>query len=621
MFRLNPHTHQPALLSDLALLPAHQRERLEQSWAGTFRHEVFEWLDEQPFAVLYSDIASRPNTPVNVLVGLEMLKTGFDWSDAEMLDAFTFNMQVRYALGYENLGTGEFDLRTVYYFRRRLSDHYRTTGLSLFDRVFAQITDEQVTAFSLKTGRLRMDSTQISSNIRQMSRLQLLVEVAQRVDRMLTEAERAHYADDFAPYRRGTSGQYVYHLKSQATTPHLQQLGELFQRLQLELKAAYATHPTYELLVRVLGEQFDLIETDDPALPIQPKPGTAISPNSIQSPDDSDATYRRKGGVGYTGYVANVTETCESENPFQLIVLTQTAPNTTDDTTLLIEAMPALTARTDVDTLYTDGGFGSPEVDATLRAPQITLIQSALRGLAPDPNRLSLADFDPQPAGAADDTARTSATEPTVDLAPPSAVAEESARTGALEPTTDSDAPSAVAEESAARVLTCPHGQTANLDPGQKPGRFTARFTCPPDCPLLALCPTQSHRTDARRSLHANQADLDRAARRRRSRAARAEPGNPRAAVESTVGALKRPFSDDQLPVRGRFRLSQLIIGSAVMVNLRRIHRHLIEKVEKARTTAQQVANDATPPAPLVSFLVALRALALRMQCAMRLSF
>jgi hypothetical protein len=58
MFRLNPHTHQPALLSDLALLPARQRERLEQSWAGTFRHEVFERLDEQPFAVLYSDIAS-----------------------------------------------------------------------------------------------------------------------------------------------------------------------------------------------------------------------------------------------------------------------------------------------------------------------------------------------------------------------------------------------------------------------------------------------------------------------------------------------------------------------------------------------------------------------------------
>jgi hypothetical protein len=37
MFRRNPRTPQPALLSDLNLLPAHQRERLKQSWAGTLR--------------------------------------------------------------------------------------------------------------------------------------------------------------------------------------------------------------------------------------------------------------------------------------------------------------------------------------------------------------------------------------------------------------------------------------------------------------------------------------------------------------------------------------------------------------------------------------------------------
>jgi hypothetical protein len=520
MFRLNPHTHQPALFSDLNLLSDAQRERLTHSWAATFRREVFERLDERAFASLYSDVASRPNVPVNVLVGLETLKAGFDWSDAEMIDAFTFNLQVRYALGYDNLGAGEFDLRTVYNFRQRLSAHQQATGQNLLDQAFGQITVEQIAAFELKTGRLRMDSTQIASNIRAMSRLQLLVEIVQRVQRMLSEADQARYAERFAPYLRGTSGQFIYHLKGQTTAPHLQHLGELFQTLLLELPPIYADHDTYQLLARVFREQFTVSAAAQPSEPspvaevvepsgaVQPKPGTELRPDTVQSPDDLDATYRTKGGVGYRGYVANVTETCEADNPFQLIVDVRTASNTTDDTELLCDALPTVLERTTVDTLHTDGGFGGPTVDAALRPHAITQIQTAFRGPAPDPAHVTLADFEPT---------------------------------------------SATADPLRVERLTCPHGQTADLAPGRKPERFIARFECPSDCPLLAHCPTQPRQTDDRRSLHVDQAALDLAQRRRHARAARAEPGNPRAAVESTVAALKRPFSNDQLPVRGRW--------------------------------------------------------------------
>ena len=146
------------------------------------------------------------------------------------------------------------------------------------------------------------------------------------------------------------------------------------------------------------------------------------------------------------------------------------------------------------------------------------------------------------------------------------------------------------------------------MEPGRNPDRFIARFECPPDCPLLARCPTRTRQTDARRSLRVDQADLDLAQRRRMARAARAEPGNPRAAVESTIGALKRPFANDQLPVRGRFRMGQMIVGSALMVNLRRIHRYVNEKILKAQPTA----DEATPPSPALSFFVALRMLIAR---------
>ena len=74
MFRKNKRTQQPLLLNDLAPLPERSRCLLEQSWAKTFRQEVFLRIDEAPFAELYADHPSRPNEPVNVFVALDILK-------------------------------------------------------------------------------------------------------------------------------------------------------------------------------------------------------------------------------------------------------------------------------------------------------------------------------------------------------------------------------------------------------------------------------------------------------------------------------------------------------------------------------------------------------------------
>jgi hypothetical protein len=56
-----------------------------------------------------------------------------------------------------------------------------------------------------------------------------------------------------------------------------------------------------------------------------------LTADSLQSPDDWEATYRHKSGKDYVGYVANVTETSAPENPFQLIVKVQAESNNTDD--------------------------------------------------------------------------------------------------------------------------------------------------------------------------------------------------------------------------------------------------------------------------------------------------
>jgi len=527
MFRRNDQHLQWPLMSDLDALPPKLKARLEASWAGTFYREVFVRLDEKPFAGLYSDEASRPNIPINVLVGLETLKAGFGWSDEEMDENFCFDLQVRYALGYRQLGEGHFELRTTYNFRHRLSAYMQATGEDVLAQAFAQVTDEQVVAFSLKTNKLRMDSTQIASNIRHYSRLQLLVEVLQRVHRDLSEADQQAYAPELAAYLKGSSGQYIYRVKPEAYASHLEQMGQVMHQLVLELAAAYAAQPSYQMLVRVFNEHFIIAEKDDDdnedhQAGLRPRQGQELSASSLQSPDDWIASYRQKRGEDFTGYVANLAETCHPDNPFQLIMDLQSEPNTTDDAAMLAESLPSLKERTGVEELHTDGGYNSPAVDQVMRQHQLEQVQTAIRGRQPDPAKLNLEDFIWQ-----------------------------------------------LDRHGQPVALTAPTGHRAVIEPGRQPDRYIARFTPPP--PTSVAPATKPAPPPV---LYFSRQQLDLALRRQRSAQARIEGDNLRVAIEATIGAVKRPFNNDQLPVRGPFRVKMMLLGSAFMVNLRRIHRY-----------------------------------------------
>lgn len=529
MYQENNAHKQQTMFSDYGSLPEKLKEKIEASWAGTFYREYFCRIDESIFAVLYSEEASRPNVPVNVLLGLETLKAGFGWSDEEMHEAFSFNVQVRYALGYRHLSEGHFELRTVYNFRARLREHMERTGEDLVEKAFEQITDAQIETLELKTGKLRMDSTQVASNIRQMSRLQLLVEVVRRMARSLSESDRARYAELLAPYVKGTSGQYVYQTKPNEKETRLMCVGRVMQRLVTELVEAYKKEEAYQTLARVFGEHFVVTEND-----LRAKEGQEISAQSVQSPDDLDATYRKKRGAGYRGYVANVTETCDPDNPVQLIVDVQVEPNATDDAQMMAEALPELKARTDVEEMYTDGGYNGEAVDAAREAHPVEHIQTAMRGGAPAPDRLHLADF-------------------TL--------------------TTDADG-------EPLRIV-CPNNVETEVQPGRSPERYIARFlhkTCD-GCPFADQCPTQPRKRKRRgRVLYFSQQNLRVAQRRQALVQHRATAKHLRPAVEATVRSVKHPFRQGKLPVRGKPRVSMLLIGSAAMCNVRRLWRCAVEK-------------------------------------------
>jgi hypothetical protein len=130
-----------------------------------------------------------------------------------------------------------------------------------------------------------------------------------------------------------------------------------------------------------------------PVASIELRPGEEVSPSRLRSPDDPGATYRRKGDRTYEGYATTITETCDPENPLQLIVKVQTASNTKEDAAFLRDALPELKKRTEVHTVYTDAGFCGHAVDELLRDLHLIQVPTGLRGKPPRPGHLSLADF------------------------------------------------------------------------------------------------------------------------------------------------------------------------------------------------------------------------------------
>jgi len=453
-----------------------------------------------PLQYCNADIPSRPNVPVNVLVGLEYLKAGNGWTDEETYDAYCYDVQVRYALGYRQLGEGYFEIRTVYYFRERLSRYIQESGINLLEKAFEQVTDAQIRAFQLKTGKQRMDSTQIASNICVLGRLQLLVEVIQRVHRMLSKEDQKRYDEAFAAYPKGYARQYVYHRGGGDTGEHLQKIGEMMQWLIEELRPGYGKEPVYQMFARVFDEHYRIEESG-----LKIKTGKELSAKSLQSPDDWEATYREKAKKSYKGYVANIIETCDPENELQLVTKIQVAPNTVEDAKLMEEALPDLKERTELETLYTDGGYGSPDADQTLLDHEVELVQTAIRGRIPGSMKLNLSDFEIKQS-----------------------------------------------ETGKPAEITCPKGHTAVVEVSSRKKGFVAHFDqeiCQ-NCPLLEKCSVRQGKRDANWHLRFNQDQVNSSQRRQRSQHHQKEGHNLRAAVESTVREVKHSFPAGKLPVR-----------------------------------------------------------------------
>lgn len=380
MFRKNTSHLQSSLFGIASQLPKAKLKKLKKSKEYEFYRLVFCNINEKDFSVLYSDNSSRPNAPVNSLVASIILLYHNNWTTEKLFDHIDFDLLTRTALGLDTLDDTPFCPATFFNFQNRLLSHFVETGQNLIEGVFDGLTQEQLKTLKIKTHIQRSDSFMAMSNIRSYSRTQLLIEMLIRLHRILSEEDKKRFNDILSPYIKQSSGQYIYNLE-RGSIPHEQEkLAQLYHRLYQDLKDSYQGIEVFSIFERVYTEHFTIVDEK-----ITVKPGHELNGSTLQSPDDIDATYRKKRSDHYKGQSVNVTETANPDNELELITDVAVRSNNTDDSEILNDRLETLVEKTpDLEELHTDGAYGSEDNDKKMEELEITHVQTAVRGKKTD---------------------------------------------------------------------------------------------------------------------------------------------------------------------------------------------------------------------------------------------
>lgn len=377
MFKEN---NQPELFSFVQELPGKMQNKLSHTEESAFYHLVFRNINENDYKVLYSESASRPNTPVNILVASLILKERKGWSFDELIEHVMFDLRTKVALGLSEIDDIPYSRGTIFNFQNRL-EHYRSgSGINLLETTFDNLTAGQLLKIKIKTDIQRSDSTQISSNIKNYSRVQLLIEVILRLYRTLTEDDKVNLSAKISEYDKVGSQEYVYGLKSKDLIHELEKLGEIYTHIHNELGEAYSDNNEFKIFKRVYHEHF----TVEKHL-AKVKSNNELNSSMLQSPDDEDATYRKKNGKESRGTTINATETANPENKIQLITDIDVNKNNVDDSRILENKIDKIKEKTpDLNEMHTDGGYGSKGLDKKMESHDIKHITTAVRGRKSD---------------------------------------------------------------------------------------------------------------------------------------------------------------------------------------------------------------------------------------------
>ncbi len=377
MFSPNNKHKQMDFFSTCNNMPETKIKKLQSSEYQAFRELIFESINEQMFKNLYSDLPSRSNAPCNCMFSSLILIHTKNWTFQEFFDNLHFHIGVRYAVGYEDVWDKEFVYSTLFDFKRRIADYSFKTGIDLFEQFFDSFTDNHIQQLKIKTDIQRTDSFLVNTNIKNFSRIELLIEGIIRLYRILSDADKQNYNEKFKPYIKQTSGQFCYKLRAEDLNGRLSELSIFYHWACTELLKRYSDFTVFKRIQRLYIEHFTVVKDK-----VTVKENKELNSSCMQALDDDEATFRTKRKENYKGYSVNATETANPENEINLVTDVSVYTNNTDDSKILTDRIDTMKEKTpDLDELHTDGGYGSEKNDLKLDDLGINHVQTAIKGI------------------------------------------------------------------------------------------------------------------------------------------------------------------------------------------------------------------------------------------------
>lgn len=327
------------------------------AWHNQYFRMYTSKIDEERFKVLFPEgkKSGRPTASIRVLVSMSWLKEGFGCSDEELFEKCEFDLLTRKSLGLELISDVTPSLDTYYLFRRRICEYYEKTGIDLMQECFEAVTGSLVKQLKISGKCIRMDSKLIGSNIARQSRYELICTTLQKflksaevcsLPAELQELAKAYLGED--------SSKTVYRSDADTLQSRFAQIGSFIHQL---LSGYRDDDPCCALLRRVFDEQYTM---KDGKAVLRDK--ATVKADSVQNPNDPDATYRNKNDQKVQGYVTNITETVEDDKP-SIITSVQVETAVFADCHFLQEAVEnsERVTNTTVEDLYADGAYQSPD--------------------------------------------------------------------------------------------------------------------------------------------------------------------------------------------------------------------------------------------------------------------
>lgn len=385
--KTSPKAQLNAFSSPNSFLPERAEQFYEQigAWHNLFFKQVTLRVEEALFEPLFSKGSGRPNASVRILVAMMVLKEASRWSDSQLFEQCRFNLLVRRALGLNNLNDLLPSESTYYLFRKYIVAYEKLGNPNLLEQTFAAITKGQAKEFEVSGRSIRMDSKLLGSNIAWLSRYELVHEslrlFCSEADFTKLSGTLCLSASDVELIKSilaEKGNKVVYRSSGEEVKAKLIDLGLLNYRLLSVFEGSSSEH--YKTISRLFAEQFEVCEEKT----VIPKPKESISADSIQSPHDTDCSYRNKDGNQVKGYSVNLTERCDKTG---LNLISGVAVKTADaaDNGYLQQSVvqAGVTFCDAVKNIHTDGAYHSESNQKFVLDREAQLFLNAIQGAKP----------------------------------------------------------------------------------------------------------------------------------------------------------------------------------------------------------------------------------------------